>query len=174
MISFLDDGAPVGLLMVVHPRVQVKPVKGDAAFADRDLDEKRAHRRVEAIAIHAEIARRVTVADKARKNAHLDLRSTTYRHRFALCSGPHEALAQRHARSRSTRQASAWVCRSRSLMYAANHRAMGRTHVGKHAGILVRPFAPQDSHDGVSEDQALDTRRRVFASCWAKWKRLRN
>lgn len=51
--------------MLVRPGVQVKPVESDPPHADRYLGELRPHLGVEPVAVHAEIARRVAVADEA-------------------------------------------------------------------------------------------------------------
>lgn len=60
-------------LIVIDPGVEVKSIEGYAARADRYLRKRRAHLGVEAIAVHAEIARRVAVTDEARKNCHCRL-----------------------------------------------------------------------------------------------------
>jgi hypothetical protein len=46
------------------------PVEGDAALADRDFGQCGAHLDVKAIAIHAEVRRRVAITDKARGDHH--------------------------------------------------------------------------------------------------------
>jgi hypothetical protein len=53
--------------MLVREGVEVKPVEGDPARADRDLGKLGPHLRVELIAAHAEIPRGVSVTDKARE-----------------------------------------------------------------------------------------------------------
>jgi hypothetical protein len=58
----------VGVLIIVHPGVKINAVKGDATLADWNFGEKRPHLGVEPIAVHAEIAGRVTIADEARKD----------------------------------------------------------------------------------------------------------
>ncbi len=55
------------MYIVIGPRVKVKAVEGDALFADRNLDQKRPHFFVEAVAIHPEIEWRIPQADKARQ-----------------------------------------------------------------------------------------------------------
>jgi hypothetical protein len=56
--------------MVVGPGVEVKTIEGDAAIADRDFDEERPDLRVEPVAVHAEVCRRVAVADEAGEDLH--------------------------------------------------------------------------------------------------------
>jgi hypothetical protein len=53
--------------MVLHPGVQFKSVEGDALPADRDSGEVFANLRVEPIAVHAEVERRVTQANESRQ-----------------------------------------------------------------------------------------------------------
>jgi hypothetical protein len=60
----------VRALMVVGPGVEVKTIEGDAAIADRDLGEERADFGVEPVAVHAEVRRRVAVADEAGEDLH--------------------------------------------------------------------------------------------------------
>jgi hypothetical protein len=60
----------VRVLMVVGPGVEVKSIEGDAAIADRDFGEERSDFGVEAVAVHAEVGRRVAVADEAGKDLH--------------------------------------------------------------------------------------------------------
>ena len=50
---------PVAALIVVGPRIEVKPIKGDALRSDRDGGEERTNVAIEAIFIHAEIRRGV-------------------------------------------------------------------------------------------------------------------
>ena len=56
--------------MLLCPRVQFKPVEGNALGADRDLGEIAADLGVEAVAIHAEVARRVAESDEAGEDLH--------------------------------------------------------------------------------------------------------
>ena len=56
--------------MVVGPGIEVKAVKGNPLGADGDLGEMRPHGGIEAVAVHAEVARRIAEANDARKNAH--------------------------------------------------------------------------------------------------------
>ena len=49
---------------MLHPGVQFKPVEGDALFADADFDEIRPYLGIEAVAIHAEVARRIAEANQ--------------------------------------------------------------------------------------------------------------
>ena len=53
--------------MVVCPVIQFKAIKGHALMTDRNLREIRSNLAVEAIAIHAEIAGRVTKSDQPRR-----------------------------------------------------------------------------------------------------------
>ena len=57
-------------LMVIDPGVEVKPIERDAAIADRDLGEERPDLGIEPVAVHAEIGRRVPVADETRQDLH--------------------------------------------------------------------------------------------------------
>jgi hypothetical protein len=68
----------VGLLIVVHPGVEVKSIEGDAAIADRDLGKERAYLGVEAIAVHPEVLRCVAVADEAREKCHPSLSTISH------------------------------------------------------------------------------------------------
>jgi len=60
----------VRALMVVGPGVEVKAIEGDAAITDRDFGEERPHLGIEPVAVHAEVGRRVAVADQAGKDLH--------------------------------------------------------------------------------------------------------
>jgi hypothetical protein len=60
-------GTPVAGLIVVHPNVEFKAIESDALDADRDFREMGAHLNVEAVAVHADIARCITDADDARE-----------------------------------------------------------------------------------------------------------
>ena len=51
---------------MIHPGVQFKSVEGDALFADTDFSQKGPHLGVEAVAVHAEIARRIAEANQSR------------------------------------------------------------------------------------------------------------
>ena len=53
---------------MVSPGIEVKPIEGDALLANRDFDEAWTYLRIEAVFVHAEIARRVSKADKAGQN----------------------------------------------------------------------------------------------------------
>ena len=50
---------------MIHPGVQFKSVEGDALFTDADFGQIRPYYGVEAIAIHAEVARGVAQPDEA-------------------------------------------------------------------------------------------------------------
>lgn len=54
-------------LMVIRPGVEVKPIKGDALIADGNLREVRPHLRVEAVAVHTEIKRRIAHPNETRE-----------------------------------------------------------------------------------------------------------
>ena len=58
------------VLMVVGPGVEVKTIEGDAAIADRDFGEERPDFGIEPVAVHAEVGRRVAVADEAGEDLH--------------------------------------------------------------------------------------------------------
>jgi hypothetical protein len=49
-------GTPVAGFIVVHPRVQIKPVEGDTLFPDGNLDEIGPDVVVEAIAVHPDVS----------------------------------------------------------------------------------------------------------------------
>jgi hypothetical protein len=51
---------------LIHPGLQFKSVESDTLFADRDLDEVRPHLGVEAVAVHAEIARCIAETNQSR------------------------------------------------------------------------------------------------------------
>jgi len=54
--------------MVVRPTVEVKAVKGDSLGADRNGHQLGPHLAIEAIAVHAEIARRIPKANETGRN----------------------------------------------------------------------------------------------------------
>jgi len=56
--------------MLLCPRVQFKPVECHALGADRDLGEIAADLGVEAVAVHAEVGRRIAESDEAGENLH--------------------------------------------------------------------------------------------------------
>jgi hypothetical protein len=56
--------------MVVGPGVEVRTIEGDGAIADRDFGEDRPHLGIEPVAVHAQVARRVALADQAGQNLH--------------------------------------------------------------------------------------------------------
>jgi hypothetical protein len=58
---------PVAALIVVGPRIEVKPVKGDSLSADWDRGEPRTNLAIEAVFVHADIRRGVAQSDKARQ-----------------------------------------------------------------------------------------------------------
>jgi hypothetical protein len=69
---------PVAALIVVRPRIEIKPVEGDALRAYRDRGEQRTNIAIEAIFVHTKIRRSVAHANEARhqprwfwKQAHL-------------------------------------------------------------------------------------------------------
>ena len=64
--SFRSCGTPVAGFIVVHPSVEFKAIEADALDADRNFGQVRAHLGVEPVAVHAEVARRVTEANDAR------------------------------------------------------------------------------------------------------------
>jgi len=58
---------PVAALIVVRPRIEVKPIKGDSLRAYRDRGEERTNVAIEAIFVHAQIRRGVAQPDEARQ-----------------------------------------------------------------------------------------------------------
>jgi len=56
--------------MLLCPRVQFKPVESHALGADRDLGEIAADLGVEAVAVHAEVGRRVAETNEAGEDLH--------------------------------------------------------------------------------------------------------
>lgn len=71
--------------MVLDPGVKVKSIEGDAALADRDLGEARAHLGVEAVAVHAEVGGCIPEPDETRLHTHRDVL------RGLLAAAPHAA-----------------------------------------------------------------------------------
>jgi hypothetical protein len=59
-------GTPVAGLIIFYPGVQFKSVEGDALPTDRNVGEAGPDLGVEAVAVHAEIARCVPKAHQAR------------------------------------------------------------------------------------------------------------
>jgi hypothetical protein len=57
---------PVAALIVVGPRIKVKPVKGDPLRTDWNHIEERPNVAIEAIFVHAKIGGRVAQPDEAR------------------------------------------------------------------------------------------------------------
>jgi hypothetical protein len=51
---------------LIRPRIQLKPIEGDATLADGNFGEVRAHLSVEAVSIHCEIRAGFTRTDPAR------------------------------------------------------------------------------------------------------------
>ena len=58
--------APVAVLILIRPCIEVNTVEGDSLNADRHDGDMRAHLTVEAVLVHAEILRRVTQPDEPR------------------------------------------------------------------------------------------------------------
>jgi len=52
--------APVALDIVLRPGVEFKTIEGDALYADGNVHELRTHVPIEAVLVHAEIARRIS------------------------------------------------------------------------------------------------------------------
>jgi hypothetical protein len=67
--------ASTGSNIPVGPDIKFVPVEGDAALADGNFGQCGAHLDVKAIAIHAEVGRRIAITDKARRD-HLCLTRT--------------------------------------------------------------------------------------------------
>jgi hypothetical protein len=53
---------------LIHPGVEFKSVEGDALFSDADFNEIRANLGIEAVAVHAQVARRIPEADQSRRD----------------------------------------------------------------------------------------------------------
>ncbi|MCC7325858.1 MAG: hypothetical protein IT521_03530 [Burkholderiales bacterium] len=68
LLHYFRAGAALAVSILVSPGVKVKPIEGDALLTDRDVDKVWPHLRVEAVLVHAEIARRVAEANEARQN----------------------------------------------------------------------------------------------------------
>ena len=107
LVTALSGGRSAGAgLMVVSPRVKVKPIKRDSALADRDLGEVGPHLGIEAIAIHPQISRGVAIAEQTREQGHgPELgQAGTYPAPAAVAGGLRRAAQySSHARSRSAR-----------------------------------------------------------------------
>jgi len=50
-------------LIFVEPGIEVKAIEADALFADRHLDQIRAHVGIETVLVHPQVAWSVAVAD---------------------------------------------------------------------------------------------------------------
>ena len=53
---------------MIDPGVQFKSVEGNTLFADANFHEIRSYLGVEAVAVHAEVARRIPEADQSRRD----------------------------------------------------------------------------------------------------------
>jgi hypothetical protein len=53
---------------LIYPGIQFKSVEGDALFANADFDEIRPYLGIEAVTIHAEVARRIPEANQSRSD----------------------------------------------------------------------------------------------------------
>jgi hypothetical protein len=60
----LSRRAPAAGSIIVRPRIEFNPIESDALPADRDLREKRPDVGVEAIHVHAEVARCIPQPEK--------------------------------------------------------------------------------------------------------------
>jgi hypothetical protein len=85
--------------MVVGPGVEVKAIEGDAAIADRDFGEERAHLGIEPVAVHAQIRRRVAVPDQSGNDGH---RHNAHRPRYiaVICPRPCPSSSEISSRAR--------------------------------------------------------------------------
>jgi hypothetical protein len=54
---------------VVHPGIQIKPIEGDALFADADFNQIRTDFRIEAVPVHPDIEGGIAETDQARDKA---------------------------------------------------------------------------------------------------------
>jgi hypothetical protein len=59
---------PTGSNIRVGPCVQIEAIEADASDADRHFHQVRPNLGIEAVAIHGQVARRVTVPDQARQD----------------------------------------------------------------------------------------------------------
>ena len=64
------SGTPVAGHMFLRPRVKLKSIESDSLNADRYFGQARPDLGVEAIPIHAEVARRVSESQETRKYFH--------------------------------------------------------------------------------------------------------
>jgi len=68
LLYYLRAGAALAGSILVSPGIEVKPIEGHTLLADRDLYEVWPHLRIEAVFVHAEIARRIAETDEARQD----------------------------------------------------------------------------------------------------------
>lgn len=61
-------GTPVAGLILIRPRVEFKPIEGDALDADPDLGDAAADLGVEAVSIHTQVVGRIPEADEPREH----------------------------------------------------------------------------------------------------------
>lgn len=67
-LALVNDAPPVPRHVLVSPLVEFMSVECNALFADRNIRDMRADLGVEAVAIHAEVIRRIAESEKARLN----------------------------------------------------------------------------------------------------------
>lgn len=67
-LALVNNVAPVPRHVLVSPLVEFMSVERNALFADRNIREMRADLGVEAVAVHAEVIRRIAESEEARLN----------------------------------------------------------------------------------------------------------
>ena len=77
-MSFLWD-APVALLIFLGEAIQVKAIEGDALSTDSNFGKRGAHLGIEPIAVHTEVAGRITQPDKAGQQQHRGVPCAEYK-----------------------------------------------------------------------------------------------
>jgi len=61
-------GAALAGSIFVSPGIEVKPIEGHTLLANWNFDQAWTYLRIEAVLVHAEVARRISEADKAGQN----------------------------------------------------------------------------------------------------------
>lgn len=67
-LALVNNVTPVPRHILVSPLVEFMSVERNALFADRNIRDMRADLRIEAVAVHAEVFRRIAESEKARLN----------------------------------------------------------------------------------------------------------
>jgi hypothetical protein len=68
LLDCFRAGAALAGSIFVSPGIEVKPIEGHTLLADRNFNQAGTHFRIEAVLVHAEIARCVSKADEAGQN----------------------------------------------------------------------------------------------------------